>query len=65
MREDHHTLLRILTGYLSHGSGKALRGLMGRLAAQHKLRRMTKKGCYGAVKLLRIKPRGIAAIMFL
>ena len=65
MREDHHILLCIPTGHLSHSFGKALRGLLGRLTAQHKLSRMAKKGCYGAAKLLRTKPGGIAAIILL
>ena len=37
MREDHHILFHIPTSHLSHGFGKALRGLLGCLTAQHKL----------------------------
>ena len=65
MREDYHILLHVMAGYFSYGSGKTLRGLLGCFTAQHKLSRITKKGCYGAVKLLRAKPGGIAAIMLL
>jgi len=65
MRENHHILLRVSAGHLSHGFGKALRGLLGRLTAQHKLSRAMKKGCHGAGKFLRAEPRGIAAIMLM
>ena len=65
MREDYDSLLGVSAGYLDHGFGKAIRGLLGCLTAQHKLSRMTKKGCHGAVKLLRPKPGSIATIMLM
>jgi hypothetical protein len=65
MREDYHILLCVSAGYLDHSFGKAFGGLLSCLTAQHKLSRMTKKGCYGTVKLLRAKPGDIAAIMLL
>jgi len=37
MREDYHILFHIPTNHLSHGFGKALRGLLGCLTSQHKL----------------------------
>ena len=43
MREDYHILPHVMAGYLSYGSGKTLRGLLGCFTAQHKLSRMTKK----------------------
>ena len=65
MREGHHILLRVPTDYISHSSGKALRGLLGRFTTHHKLIRVTKKRRYSVVKLLRTKPGGMAAIVLM
>ena len=63
MRDDHDILLDIPTDHRSHSSGKALRGLLGRLTAQHKGSWVMKKRCHGEFKLLRAKLGGIASIM--
>jgi hypothetical protein len=65
MREGYHILFYMPTSHLSHGFGKALRGLLGCLTAQYKLSRTMKKGCHGAVKLLRAEPGSIATIMLM